>query len=131
MFYNTTHYTPFNTFAKEVDSIIKELSSDIAQSRSSSKLTFDKNENAYKVIVSVPGFQRSQLKVEFERGILMINSTEKGSLDDNVNTKLNICSTSRSNDIIQEEIKSDLSHGVLTVTFPVSSKASNKRITIM
>lgn len=131
MFYNTTHYTPFNTFAKEVDSIIKELSSDIVQSRSSSKLTFDKNENAYKVIVSVPGFQRNQLKVEFERGVLMINSTEKGSLDDNVNTKLNICSASRSNDIIQEEIKSDLSNGVLTVTFPVSSKASNKRITIM
>jgi HSP20 family molecular chaperone IbpA len=131
MFYNTTHYTPFNTFAKEVDSIIKELSSDIVQSRSSSKLTFDKNENAYKVIVSVPGFQRNQLKVEFERGVLMINSTEKGSLDDNVNTRLNICSASRSNDIIQEEIKSDLSNGVLTVTFPVSSKASNKRITIM
>lgn len=131
MFYNTTHYTPFNTFAKEVDSIIKELSSDIVQSRSSSKLTFDKNENAYKVIVSVPGFQRSQLKVEFERGVLMINSTEKGSLDDNVNTRLNICSASRSSDIIQEEIKSDLSNGVLTVTFPVSSKASNKRITIM
>jgi HSP20 family molecular chaperone IbpA len=79
----------------------------------------------------VPGFQRNQLKVEFERGVLMINSTEKGSLDDNVNTKLNICSASRSNDIIQEEIKSDLSNGVLTVTFPVSSKASNKRITIM
>lgn len=131
MFYNTTHYTPFNTFAKEVDSIIKELSSDIVQSRSSSKLTFDKNENAYKVIVSVPGFQRSQLKVEFERGVLMINSTEKGSLDDNVNTRLNICSASRSSDIIQEEIKSDLSNGVLTVTFPVSSKVSNKRITIM
>ena len=131
MFYNTTHYTPFNTFAKEVDSIIKELSSDIVQSRSSSKLTFDKNENAYRVIVSVPGFQRNQLKVEFERGVLMINSTEKGSLDDNVNTKLNICSAARSNDIIQEEIKSDLSNGVLTVTFPVSSKASNKRITIM
>jgi len=131
MFYNTTHYTPFNTFAKEVDSIIKELSSDIVQSRSSSKLTFDKNENAYKVIVSVPGFQRNQLKVEFERGVLMINSTEKGSLDDNVNTKLNICSASRSNDIIQEEIKSDLSNGVLTVTFPVSSKSVNKRITIM
>lgn len=131
MFYNTAHYTPFNTFAKEVDSIIKELSSDIVQSRSSSKLTFDKNENAYKVIVSVPGFQRNQLKVEFERGVLMINSTEKGSLDDNINTKLNICSASRSNDIIQEEIKSDLSNGVLTVTFPVSSKASNKRITIM
>ena len=131
MFYNTTHYTPFNTFAKEVDSIIKELSSDIVQSRSSSKLTFDKNENAYRVIVSVPGFQRNQLKVEFERGVLMINSTEKGSLDDNVNTNLNICSASRSNDIIQEEIKSDLSNGVLTVTFPVSSKAANKRITIM
>ena len=92
----------------------------------------------YLLDISIPGYDKENIKLELERGYLTITAEKKNesNVEDNkekyIRREISYGKLSRTfyvgENITEDEIKASYKNGILTVTVPKVSKIDNKKV---
>lgn len=87
-----------------------------------------KTESEYKILMSIPGLTKDDLKITVKEGVLKI-SFER---EENENKTFFICNFVKSytipDDVKEKDIIGNVENGVLTLTLPIDKKKSIERL---
>ncbi len=87
-----------------------------------------KNENDYKVLLSIPGLTKEDLKISTKKGVLKI-SFVKEEKDERTHFVSNfVKSYSIPDDVKEKDIIGKVENGVLELTLPIDQKKSLERL---
>ena len=87
-----------------------------------------KNESEYKLLLSVPGLTKDDLKISTKEGIITI-SFEKGEKDERVHFVNNfIKSYNIPDDVKEKDIVGKVENGILELVLPIDKKKSLERL---
>ena len=114
---------------KEFENLIsgKDLSGGFLNSKN---ISFDKDSNSFVVTSVVPGFDKSQLDIQYTNNVLTLKSEGVGSLGNKINSSYKI-PTSSDRVIDKDAINASLENGVLTISLPVKKSSVTKKISIL
>ena len=92
----------------------------------------------YLLDISIPGYDKENIKLELERGYLTVTAEQKNesNVEDNkekyIRREISYGKCSRTfyvgDTITEDEIKASYKNGILTVTVPKVSKIDNKKV---
>ena len=86
-----------------------------------------KTESEYKILMSIPGLTKDDLKITIKEGVLKI-SFEREEKDDNAHFIGNfIKSYTIPDDVKEKDIVGGVENGILTLTLPIDKKKSIER----
>jgi len=87
-----------------------------------------KNDDGYKVQMSVPGLTKDDLKIKVKNGILQISYEKEEKTDKSYFMSSFSRSYSLPEDIIETDIDGKVENGILELTLPLSKKKSSERL---
>ena len=98
-------------------------------------------QDAYLVLVELPGVDQSQIDLSFEQNVLTIRGTKTPSVDANNNGELRVYAAERTSGSFErairlpefvdgDHISAEFRHGLLTVTIPKAQAAQARKIEI-
>ena len=89
--------------------------------------------NNYKLVVDIPGYNKEDINVECENGIIKISCEKKEEFEENKKyirkeRRFEKCERSFNfGDIKEDEIEAKYNNGTLTLTIPKQEKIDNKK----
>ena len=90
-------------------------------------------DNNYKLVVDIPGYNKEDINVECENGIIKISCEKKEEFEENKKyirkeRRFEKCERSFNfGDIKEDEIEAKYNNGTLTLTIPKQEKIDNKK----
>jgi HSP20 family protein len=112
------------------DPFFNTLDSVFEQSRvgTSPQINITKNETEYKVLMSVPGLTKEDLKITIKDGIIKISYSkeEKNETTHFVNSFIK--SYSLPDDVKEKDVEGRVENGILELTLPLDKKKPLERI---
>lgn len=138
----TNMTTPFGSVLTRVASLSRAMDDVFAPELSSTwmpPLDATETENAYVVIVDLPGIKRENIKLNYDRGVLTVTGTRESDKESNGNDLFYVRERplgtfSRSvrfaRDVDADKIDATLDHGVLTITVHKAATALPRQIEV-
>lgn len=95
---------------------------------SSPETKINKNEEAYKVQISVPGLTKEDLKISTKEGILKISFEKEEKNDKDYFISSFVKSYNIPDDVKEKDIEGKVENGILTLTLPIDRKKTLERL---
>ncbi|NLL81400.1 MAG: Hsp20/alpha crystallin family protein [Tissierellia bacterium] len=128
---NSLFNDTFTDFYNMVDDFFND---DFLRAKSSFKVDIQDNEKEYVIEAQLPGVNKDEIDLEFEKGRLTISVQREETVDEEkknyVHKESRYCSMSRSvylRDALQEGVKAKLDSGILTITVPKEKLIVNRK----
>ncbi|MCX8084833.1 MAG: Hsp20/alpha crystallin family protein [Calditerrivibrio sp.] len=133
-------FNELSTIQEEINKIFNRFFStkDLAVTSFSPKLDLSENDNEFKVVVDVPGFDEKDIEVHFENGVLSIKGKKE---EEKVDEKENYYHRERfSGSFVRhisipkpiklDNVKATFKNGVLSIVLPKEEEVKPKAIKI-
>lgn len=92
------------------------------------QVTIKKEEDHYKLLMSVPGLTKEDIKISTKEGMLSISYKKEEKNDKTYFVNSFYKSYTLPEEVIESEIKGKVENGVLKLTLPLSKKKSSERL---
>jgi len=101
---------------------------DVYRYNGTPQINVRKNDDGYKVQMSVPGLTRDDLKIKVKDGILQISYEKEEKSDKSYFMSSFSRAYSLPEDVVETDIDGKVENGILELTLPVSKKKSSERL---
>ena len=96
------------------------------QGTNDAALTLEENDDGYVVLADLPGFEREEIDLTFDDGILSIRGTHEVADDEEYRQRTVSESVRVPGDVAVDEITATYRNGVLEVSLPVKEQSSDE-----
>lgn len=138
----TNMTTPFGSVRTRVASLSRAMDDVFAPELSTTwmpPLDATESESAYVVTVDLPGINRENIKIGFDRGVLSVTGTRESATEKTNGDRFYVReralgtftrSVRFARDVDSEKIEAKLDNGVLTITVPKAATALPRQIEV-